>query len=114
MATAEFDISAFVRSMNAMGREFAEKKVKEVARNLAQSYLSDAINAPIPTDLGQLAASASVQDGDKPGEVVFGFNEEYASFQNIPRGGKIAIIRPRNKQLLYVPLTRRGRLKHKT
>lgn len=106
------DITIFVRSMKALEQRFKPEKAHEMARNLAQSYISDSINAPIPTDLGELAASGSVQDGDAQGEVVFGFNKEYASFQNLPRSGEVAIIRPKRKKKLYIPLTRRGRLKH--
>jgi len=83
LKTAEVDTKGFLQSLAQIEKVYSPEFLDAQLRVLALSIIADAVNSPVPRDTGALAESGSVEAGDKPGEVVFGFNRVYASAQDL-------------------------------
>lgn len=86
LRTAQVDTRGFERGMAELAKVYDQKLLRRKLKPLAQAIVAEAINSPIPRDTGALAESGFVEDGRRPGEVVFGFNRPYASIQDL--GGR--------------------------
>ena len=113
LKSALVDTRAFDASMKKLAQRMNPTFFDSWVRDLCWKIIGQAIRSPVPSDKGELSRSGSVQRV-RPGVYQFGFNCEYASFQDYPGKpvGSIIEIRPVRKKWLYVPLTVRGRRQH--
>lgn len=106
---ADVDIKLFRDSMNRLKRDFRNADFMKDLVAVGQSIIAQAVNSPVPLDTGELARSGHVEPSRKPGEILLGFNKEYAAFQDSGYvSGDVRVVKPRRKKLLYIPLTRAG------
>lgn len=105
---AEFDLSGWERLLDGLYHETRPAQMTPDLVSVANAMIGFAIAAPIPTAIGNLAASAEVVPDFDKGQVLFGFTEVYATIQDL--GGTIV---PRRKSALFLPLDERARRVHR-
>ena len=106
------DNKKFKEDLKRLQKTWGPESLTKEAATIAEELIAITIEAPVPTDTGELAGSAAVETDLGSGKVRFGFNKVYANFQD-GDGRKIQVIRPKRKRSLYVPLTQKGRRRHR-
>ncbi len=102
----------FTKKLRSLQSIWGLKALTKEAAIIAQELITKTIEAPIPTDTGDLTGSGAVESDLGAGKVRFGFNKVYANFQD-GDGRSVQVIRPKRKKVLYVPLTDKGRRRHR-
>ncbi len=102
----------FTKKLRELQSIWGLKALTKEAAIIAQELITKAVEAPVPTDTGELAGTGAVESNLGSGIVRFGFNKVYANFQD-GDGRRVQVIRKKRKKALYVPLTEKGRRRHR-
>jgi len=109
-------VAQFSAAMKKLSAQWGAANVSAKLEAILLAFMEEKVTAaPIPRDTAGLARSRSVVARNENGKakVRFGFNTEYAAFQDQgDRRGVVTIV-PRTKKRLYVPLTKAGRSHHR-
>ncbi len=106
------DTKKVTNELRRLQTRWGIKSLTKEAEVIAEQLISKTIEAPVPRDTGDLAGSGTVESNLTEGKVRFGFNKVYANFQD-GDGRSIQVIRRKRKKALYIPLTDKGRRKHR-
>jgi len=106
------DNKKFKEDLKRLQKKWGVESLTKEAASIAEELIAMTIESPVPTDTGDLAGSAAVETDLGAGKVRFGFNKVYANFQD-GDGRSIQVIRPKRKKFLYVPITEKGRRRHR-
>jgi hypothetical protein len=106
------DAKEFTKKLRSLQSIWGLKSLTKEAAAVAQELITKTVEAPVPSDTGELAGSGAVEANLSRGIVRFGFNKVYANFQD-GDGRSIQVIRPKRKRALYVPITEKGRRRHR-
>lgn len=86
LRTAEISTKGFDAGIADLLEIYDQKTVRQKIKPIAEQIVEQSIAAPVPYDTGALSRSGFVMDGERDGEVIFGFNRKYASIQDL--GGR--------------------------
>ncbi len=106
------DNKKFKEDIKRLQKKWGTESLTKEAASIAEQLIAITIESPVPTDTGELAGSAAVETDLGAGKVRFGFNKVYANFQD-GDGRSVQFIRPKRKKFLYVPITEKGRRRHR-
>lgn len=97
------------KGIKKLQKVFTDDSIVDEVRLVAAELLRRAIDSPIPSDMRMLANSDTINVNVKKKQVTFGFNREYAAFQDAPGRSAPYVITPKRKKALFVPLNQKGR-----
>jgi hypothetical protein len=108
--TLNLNLKQFRGEIRGLGRRVSQRRTR-ILKWLADRLLGFAVQKA-PRDTGSLAGSEFVRQLSD-GTIIFGFSAAYAVFQDGAGISFPVTIVPRRKKMLYVPLTRAGKLRHR-
>lgn len=101
----ERELVLFLRNLK---KEWSSEKILKEMSRIGDILLSRSVEAPVPTDTGDLAGSSNKEVDKSKNQVTIGFNKVYAAFQDAGKKSS-QTIKPKKKKLLFIPLTQKGR-----
>lgn len=110
MAENVVDTRPLEKGIRKLQKVYSDEAIVDELELVADELIRRAIDSPIPSDQRNLANSATVNRRVKQKEVIFGFNRQYAAFQDAPGRTSPYVVRPKRKKILYIPISQKGRL----
>ena len=106
------DAKKFKDDLRRLQKKWGLRSLTKEAAGIAEELITKAIDSPVPSDTGGLSGSGSVESNFDSGKVQFGFTKIYANFQD-GDGRSVQVIKRKRKKALYIPLTEKGRRRHR-